>query len=66
MCVRHLLLETRAVRPGLSTALARRPRMGRQRQQSEHHDVTSLVEDLLLRGLSGGATDLHFEPIDRR
>jgi len=38
--------------------------MGRQRQQSEHHDVTSLVDDLLVRGLSAGATDLHFEPID--
>ena len=38
--------------------------MGRQRRQSEHHDVTSLVDDLLVRGLSAGATDLHFEPID--
>ncbi len=38
--------------------------MGRQHRQSEHHDVTSLVDDLLVRGLSAGATDLHFEPID--
>lgn len=34
------------------------------RQSNTSHDVTSLVEDLLARGLAGGATDLHFEPID--
>jgi len=38
--------------------------VGRPHQQSEHHDVTALVDNLLVRGLSTGATDLHFEPID--
>jgi len=38
--------------------------MGHERQPSEQHDVSSLVDDLLVRGLATGATDLHFEPVD--
>lgn len=31
----------------------------------QRHDVTSLVEGVLARGLTIGATDLHFEPVER-
>lgn len=38
--------------------------MAEPKQADTSHDVTSLVDDLLARGLTAGATDLHFEPID--
>ncbi len=38
--------------------------MGIQRLETQHHDVTALVEGMLARGLSVGATDVHFEPVD--
>jgi type II secretory ATPase GspE/PulE/Tfp pilus assembly ATPase PilB-like protein len=38
--------------------------IAREPRQHEAHDVTALVDDLLARGLTAGATDLHFEPTD--
>jgi|CXWL01.1.fsa_nt_gi type II secretory ATPase GspE/PulE/Tfp pilus assembly ATPase PilB-like protein len=35
----------------------------RQKEES-FHDITTIIDDLLARGLAAGATDLHFEPID--
>ena len=39
--------------------------MEKQASADARHDVTALVEDLLIRGLATGASDLHFEPTDR-
>lgn len=39
--------------------------MEKQASADARHDVTALVEDLLARGLTAGASDLHFEPTDR-
>ncbi|MFQ5589832.1 MAG: GspE/PulE family protein [Phycisphaerae bacterium] len=38
--------------------------MGSKRPETQHHDVTSLVDGTLARALNVGATDVHFEPVD--
>lgn len=39
--------------------------MDNQYGADARHDVRALVEDILTRGLTAGASDLHFEPTDR-
>jgi type II secretory ATPase GspE/PulE/Tfp pilus assembly ATPase PilB-like protein len=56
--------DPRSVRVLPEGSVAGNAGVGRRPTRTERHDVADLVDDMLARGLTAGATDLHFEPLD--